>query len=240
MSEPFLLAVPRGFMLLPSGLRPHYLPSLCFCPAACGRTTSLLCASAQRPAAALPPFFVLLPSGLRPHCPSAGCPCPAAYGRTALQLDVPAQRPAAALPPFFVLLPSGLRPHCPSAGCPCPAACGRTALQLDVPAQRPAAALPFSIEFSQDLPRDYMYNLFGTNKERVSPDFRNTLPPLLHWGVGSFRAWWQSHHPRTPPYLRLLASKAARSHKYPPVRPQGRHMHKYAGACMNIQVKMAI
>ena len=183
---------------------------------------------------------MLLPSGRWPHCLPALCSYPAAVGRTTLQLNTSAQRPLAALPHYFMFLPSGRWPHYPSAGCFYPAAVGRTALQLDVPAQRPLAALPFSIEFSQDLPRGYMYHLFGTNKVGFSPSLRNTLPPLLHWGVGSFRAWWQSHHPRTPPYLCLLASKAARSHKYPPVRPRGRHMHKYAGSCMNIQVKMEI
>ena len=183
---------------------------------------------------------MLLPSGRWPHCPPSLCFYPAAVGRTTLQLDASTQRPLAALPHYFVFLPSGRWPHCPPSLCFYPAAVGRTAHLLYASTQRPLAALPFSIESFQGLPRGYMYHLFGTNKVRFSPSLRNTLPPLLHWGVGSFRAWWQSHHPRTPPYLRLLASKAARSHKYPPVRPQGRHMHKYADQCMNIQVKIEI
>ena len=66
-----------------------------------------------------------------------------------------------------------------------------------------------------------MYHLFGPNKVRFFPSIRNALPPPLHWGAGSFRAWWQSHHSRTPPYLRLLASKEAKSHKYPPSAAAG-------------------
>ena len=85
-----------------------------------------------------------------------------------------------------------------------------------------------------------MYHLFGTNKVRFPPSLRNALPPPLHWGAGSFRARRQSPRPRTPPYLRLFAAEAAKIHKYPPVRPRGRHMYKYAGVCMNIQVKMEI
>ena len=85
-----------------------------------------------------------------------------------------------------------------------------------------------------------MYDLFGPNKDRDFPDYGTTLPPPLHWGAGSFRARRQSPRPRTPPYLRLFAAEAAKIHKYPPVRPRGRHMHKYAGVCMNMQVKMEI
>ena len=116
-------------MILPSGRWPHCLPTLCSCPAAVGRTTSLLCVPAQRPLAALPFSWMFLPSGRWPHCPIALCSCPAAVGRTTSLLCVPTQRPLAALPPYFVILPSGRWPHYLPSLCSCPAAVGRTAFQ---------------------------------------------------------------------------------------------------------------